>query len=98
MEGEPIMTDLCYVADLGSQNHVLLHQAGSGSVSVVVHICDYERCGQNRAAAAAPAPPYVLHLSRLIWNLRARAERGEPVARELLLALAERERLRGTPS
>jgi hypothetical protein len=34
-------------------------------------------------------PPYVLYLSRRVWNLRARLERGENVASDLEVALAE---------
>jgi len=36
----------------------------------------------------------VLQLSKAIWNLRARFERGEPVANELFIALLIRERYR----
>ena len=43
---------------------------------------------------SVPAPPYALALSRRIWNLRARAERGENVAAELAAAIAERDAYR----
>lgn len=36
-----------------------------------------------------PTPPAALELSRRIWNLRARSERGEAVAAELKAALAD---------
>jgi hypothetical protein len=43
---------------------------------------------------ARPTPPYALDLSRRIWNLRARADRGEAVDTELKAALAERDAYR----
>ncbi len=46
------------------------------------------------SSESVPIPSFALELSRRIWNLRARSDRGEDVSAELAAAIAARAQYR----